>query len=341
MSTAARMIDANANRAREALRVLEDCARFALNDGALCERFKSLRHGLQSVLATLPPGWIEANRDTAHDPGRDAVGAHEMQRANLHAVATAAGKRLGESFRVLEECMKVVHAPSAAALEQLRYASYEAEAALLTRLGSSARQQWRVCVLLTERLCARSWQATLDAALEGGADAIQVREKEFSDRDLAARVRAVQAQVRNRASIIVNDRADVALATGADGVHLGAEDLSIADIRKLAGTQLLVGVSTHSLDEAAAAVAAGADYCGVGAMFSTSTKPSITPQGEPYLRAFLAAHPTTPHLAIGGITPANARSLASAGARGVAVSSSVCSAADPAAAVRALREAFA
>jgi thiamine-phosphate diphosphorylase len=197
-----------------------------------------------------------------------------------------------------------------------------------------------VCVLLTERLCARSWQATLDAALEGGADCIQVREKDFTARELATRVRAVLAQVNNRAAVIVNDRADVALAAGADGVHVGIHDLAISDIRKLAGTRLLVGASTHSLAEAAAAIDAGADYCGVGAMFPTSTKPSVAPQGEPYLRAFLAAHPGTPHLAIGGITPANVRALITAGARGVAVSSCVCAARDPAAAVRTLREAF-
>jgi thiamine-phosphate pyrophosphorylase len=155
--------------------------------------------------------------------------------------------------------------------------------------------------------------------------------------------------------VVVNDRLDVALACGADGVHLGQDDLSVRDARRVIAASmekggarvalgargaLLVGASTHSLDEARAAVEAGADVCGVGAMFATGTKPSVAPSGLPYLRAYLAAHGRVPHLAIGGITPANVRELAAAGCRGVAVSGTVCGADDPAAVVRALRSAL-
>lgn len=206
---------------------------------------------------------------------------------------------------------------------------------------SAVRRQWRVCVLLTERLCARPWREVLAAALEGGADCVQVREKEISTRELAARVRAVIDLARPAgAAVVVNDRADIALACGADGVHLGQDDLPVRDARRLAGERLLVGASTHSLDEARAAVEAGADLCGVGAMFATGTKPGIAPGGTGYLRAYLASFGRVPHLAIGGITPANAPELAAAGCRGVAVSGAVCGAADPAAVVRALRSAL-
>lgn len=215
---------------------------------------------------------------------------------------------------------------------------------------SAARAQWRVCVLLTERLCARPWREVLAAALAGGADCIQVREKELATRALSARVREVIELARPAgAAVVVNDRLDVALACGADGVHLGQEDLSVRDARGVVGASvadgrargaLLVGASTHSPDEARAAVEAGADVCGVGAMFATGTKPGIAPSGIPYLRAYLAAHGHVPHLAIGGITPANARELAAAGCRGVAVSGTVCGAEDPAAVVRALRSAL-
>jgi thiamine-phosphate pyrophosphorylase len=199
-----------------------------------------------------------------------------------------------------------------------------------------------VCVLLTERLCAHGWRETLAAAIAGGADCIQVREKEMPTRALADRVRAVVDAARPAGvAVVVNDRADVALACGADGVHVGQDDLSVRDVRRMAGDRLLVGVSTHSLEEARAAAEAGADVCGVGAMFATSLKPAIAAGGAAYLRDYLAHFARVPHLAIGGVTPANVGELAAAGCRGVAVSSAVCGARDPAAAVRALREALA
>jgi thiamine-phosphate pyrophosphorylase len=344
MSAAARVIDANANRAREALRVLEDAARFALNDAVLCAQLKDLRHALQGALSVLPQGWLLAHRDVVGDVGQEISGEHEMNRPDHHAVVVAAGKRLGEALRSIEEALKMVDMSAARRVEQLRYAAYQAEAALVLRMGNSRRRQWRVCVLLTESLCALPWQQVVEGALAGGACCIQVREKSMPTRQLAERVRAVVAaaekQSNGSCAVVVNDRVDVALACGAHGVHVGADDLSIEDARKVAGTSLLIGASTHSVQEASRALAAGADYCGVGAMFATATKPSVAPQGEQYLRGFLSAHPSARHLAIGGVSPSNVAALAAAGARGVAVSSCVCGAADPAAVVRELAKAL-
>ena len=375
-----RILDANANRAREALRVLEDAARFALDDAALCSQWKDVRHGLQGALAGLPPGWLEAHRAVEHDVGRAVEGAHEFARASHRSVVQAAGKRLGEALRSVEECLKVVDPAAARTVEALRYQAYAAEAALVLRMGSPARAQWRVCVLLTQELCAQPWERVVRAAVAGGADCIQVREKSMSTAALCQHVRAVMRVAEEagsagagaggagagaggagagaggaggaggananagaggaaaRPAIIVNDRVDVALACGADGVHVGQDDLAVQDVRRICGTQLLVGASTHSPEEAAAAVEAGADYLGVGAMFSSTTKPAVAATGLAYLQHVLRAHPGVAHLAIGGIHPQNAAQLAAVGARGVAVSSCVCAADDPAAVVRALRQ---
>jgi thiamine-phosphate pyrophosphorylase len=111
-------------------------------------------------------------------------------------------------------------------------------------------------------------------------------------------------------------------------------------VRRIAGRELRVGVSTHDLDEARAAVEAGADYCGVGAMFSTTLKPDREPAGPRYMRDFIERFPHTPHLAIGGITAANIHQLVEAGARGVAVSTAVCGADDPGTVCRKLRDAL-
>jgi thiamine-phosphate pyrophosphorylase len=158
---------------------------------------------------------------------------------------------------------------------------------------------------------------------------------------LARRVEEVVRVARPAgASVIVNDRVDVALAVGADGVHVGQDDLSVTDARRLAGRTLLVGVSTHDLDEARAAIEAGADYCGVGPMFETSTKIVSEPAGPAYLEAFIEQFPRTPHLAIGGIAPGNVGRLAKRGGQGVAVCAAVCGADRPGEVVKTLRAAL-
>lgn len=337
----ARIIDANANRAREAMRVMEDAARFALDDASLSRDLKSLRHELRSALERLPAGWIEANRDTPGDVGTTIIAETERSRTGMVDVVIAAGKRLGEALRVIEEAGKTIDAAFAGRIEALRYRAYDLEQRLQLRMGTGRARQWRICVLLTESICKRPWEDVLRAIIDGGADCIQVREKEMDGGALLPHVaRVIELARPAGVSIIVNDRADVALATGADGVHVGEHDLSIRDVRRIAGRTLLVGSSTHDLDEAKAAVEAGADYCGVGAMFASSLKPDRTPSGPEYLRAFIERYPNTPHLAIGGVGPENIYQLVEAGCRGVAVSSAVCGADDPARIVQALREAI-
>jgi thiamine-phosphate pyrophosphorylase len=213
-----------------------------------------------------------------------------------------------------------------------------AESAHSTAVPQAARaRQWRLCLLLTEAQCRLPWETVLERAILGGVDAVQVREKHLDARELVARARAVRAICAPRGvATIVNDRLDVALAADADGVHLGTADLPVREARRIAGSALRIGASTHSLEEARAAIDAGADHCGVGAMYESTLKPGLAPSGEAYLRAFVAEFPQVPHLAIGGIAPGRVAALARAGCRGVAVSSAICGAADPAAVARAI-----
>lgn len=340
-----RMIDANANRAREALRVMEDAARFALDDQDLCRRLKGIRHDLRAAMDLLRPGWIEANRDTPGDVGTTVTTDAEATRRSLHEVAIAAGKRLSEALRVIEESGKTVDPEFAVRIEGLRYRAYEAESALHMRMGAGGPVQRRVCVLLTESLCKLPWRDVLCSIVQAGADSaccIQVREKDMDGGDLATRVREVITAARPAGvSVIVNDRVDVALATGADGVHVGQTDMAVRDVRRIAGRSLLVGVSTHSMSQANAAIKAGADYCGVGPMFASDTKPDLAPSGGTYVREFFATYPHMPHLLIGGIRPDNIHEVVETGARGVAVSSAVCGADNPGAVVADLCEALA
>jgi thiamine-phosphate pyrophosphorylase len=341
MATLHRVIDANANRAREALRVLEDAARFHLDDAPATEAIKALRHELLSALRRLPPGVLDASRNVEGDVGTRISHASEMTRQSYADVVAAAGSRLGESLRSIEEAAKVLDSSLAGAVEQIRYRAYAAQQRLAQRLNGGRSRQWRVCVLLSESICRRPWLEVARLALAAGADCIQIREKTLDGGLLRTRVRRVlDLASEYGASVIVNDRVDVAMAAGAHGVHLGQDDLAIADARRIAGASLLVGASTHTMQEAATAVEGGCDYCGVGAMFPTALKPDRTPAGIEYLRAFIARYPSTPHLAIGGITADNVGALVEAGCQGAAVSTAVCAAHDPDEVVRRLRAAF-
>ncbi|WP_041378057.1 thiamine phosphate synthase [Phycisphaera mikurensis] len=344
-----RILDANANRAREALRVMEEAARFLLDDSRLAGTLKSDRHALRAALAGA--GDLAAGRDVGGDVGRTLTTPAEGERDTVVAVVAAAGGRASEALRALEEYGKAVPGVDAAAIEAIRYRGYAVAAELATRLRVAAQAKdrraqlqahpWRVCVLLDRAACRLPWERLLAAVLDAGADAIQVREKQTPSGPLLAHAREVVRRVERRAAVVVNDRPDLALLSGADGVHLGQDDVGVADARRVLGPAALVGVSTTSLCELAAAVADGADTVGLGPMFPTATKPGKAVAGVAYAEAALRRHPGLPHLAIGGITPANAGGLAAAGVRGVAVAASVTGAADPAAAVHGLLEALA
>lgn len=342
MPSVGRILDANANRAREALRVMEEAARFMLGDESLTREIKALRHELRALVEALP-GDPVAWRDTPGDVGTGVKTAAEGERAGVAEVAIAAGKRLSEALRAMEEYAKVLdpgepmraEARTPRELERLRYRGYELERRLNLALGRGVRRQWRLCVLISQELCpGGDWERVAEAAVAGGADCVQLREKAMDAGELLARARRLVAMGRPRGvSVIVNDRPDVALLAGADGVHVGQSDLPVREVRKLVGRQLLVGVSTSRLEEAEAAIRDGADYCGIGPMFPTTTKRKDVIAGPAYAAGYLAWG-RLPHLAIGGITPGNVSELAVAGVRGVAVSSCVCRADDPGEACR-------
>ncbi len=324
--------------------MLEEAARFLLDDQSLAAALKVDRHAL--VLALADAGDLAADRDAAGDVGRETKTADEAVRGGPIDVAAAAGARLSEALRVLEEYGKAQPGVDAAAIEAIRYRGYTLSAAVLAGLRAAAPRErlraapWRVCVLLDRAACRRPWAEVLDEVLDAGADCIQVREKGTADRALLAFAREVAARCTGRAAVIVNDRADLARLAGADGVHLGQDDLAVADARAVLGPDGVIGVSTTDPAELAAAVADGADTVGIGPMFPTTTKPGKAVAGVAYARAALASHPGLPHLAIGGITPGNAGELAAAGVRGVAVASAVTASDDPGAAVRGLLEAL-
>lgn len=335
----ARIIDANLNRAREALRVMEEYARFVLDDPAGCEVVKRLRHDLAACAQQLPARALLAARDTPGDVGTAISTPSEAQRADAASVFTAAAKRLPEALRAIEEYAKVVAPAVSAGVEALRYRAYDVEQRLALRGELSGRfARTRLYVLITASLCRGDWLQVAAAAIDGGADCLQLREKGLEDLDLLERARRLAALCRERGVLfIVNDRPDLAVLSGADGVHLGQTDLPPADARRMVGPERLIGLSTHTPDQLRAAIAAGPDYIAVGPMFDSSTKPQAHIAGRELL-SLAEDESTVPVVPIGGITLGNAGILAHAGARRLCVCSAVIAADDPLVAARALRE---
>ena len=333
-----RILDANFNRAREALRVAEDCGRFALNDPAITAMAKSLRSDLQEVFADMPVGEFITARDTPGDIGTEITSPTEPERHDLADVATAACKRLTESLRTIEEYGKFVAPAQTITVERMRYDAYTLEQRLLQRLLIGKQfEEVKLYVLLSSALCKGSVRELARAAIAGGADAIQLREKAISDAQflaLAAELRELTDETGRL--LIVNDRADIAALIGADGLHLGQDDLPVSEARKLLRPGAIVGKSSHSIEEAHAAVNQGADYISVGPVFATTTKES-TPVVGPELFQRAVSEIPLPLCPIGGINADNVGQLVAAGANRVAVCSAICCQKDPKAATEAIR----
>ncbi|MSR57604.1 MAG: thiamine phosphate synthase [Planctomycetaceae bacterium] len=332
-----RILDAAANRAREGLRVLEDYARFSADDRHLTEILKSLRHRLAEALELLDDRALISCRDTRHDVGTSVHTRREATRESLADVVRASCKRVQEATRTLEEYGKLVSPEFAGAMGELRYAGYTIEKALLTTFEARDRlNECRLYVLVTQKLCPGGAGPVIRAALSAGAGAIQVREKHLSDRELVDWGRRVREWTAAAGAVyVMNDRPDLAVLTDADGVHVGQDELTVRDARRIVGPDRIVGVSTRDLDQARAAVLDGADYIGVGPVFPSATKSFETYTGLEFVR-HVNAEITLPAFAIGGIDESNIAQVVAAGATRVAVSSAICGANDAAQVTREL-----
>ncbi len=335
---AARVVDVNLNRAREALRVLDDYARFVCDDRGLTEQVKKLRHALVEASARLPQSLLLAARDTPNDVGTSIGTTREYARTTPAEVATVNVKRLQEALRSAEEYGKVLDAGFGKAVEAIRYEAYTLERQLVRGADAKAKlADARLYVLLTGSQCVASMEWVIEQAAEGGADVFQLREKALTDRELIARARRVREWTREAGVLFVmNDRPDLARLVDADGVHLGQDDLPVAAARRIVGPDMLIGVSTHTVEQVRRAITDGADYIGIGPTFPSSTKQFEAFAGLDFVRE-VTAETTMPAFALGGINVTNVAEVVAAGAKRIAVSAAVATAAEPRAAAVALR----
>jgi len=307
-----RILDANLNRAREGLRIIEEWCRFGLNDSQLSSDFKYLRQ----EIAIWHSNEIRWARDTVADPGTDLSHAQEERRTDMKALLQANFCRVQEALRVIEEYGKLHQPKMGQAFKQMRYQVYILEDKLM---GDQRRQLlWRSHLYLVTTPVDNLLNI-VESALKGGLTLLQYREKTADDIwrwELASQLR--QLCHNYHALFIINDRVDLAIAVDADGIHLGQQDLPISVARQLLGKQKLIGRSTTNPVEMAAAIAQGADYIGVGPVYETPTKAGKPAAGLEYV-TYAAQNCQIPWFAIGGIDTSNINHVIDAGAKRVAV----------------------
>lgn len=334
-----RVLDANYNRCLEGLRVLEDHARFERENLALATDLKNLRHEIAISFPDSLFGRLHAMRDSRGDIGRAIEAADEYSRPDSVALVRANAARVKQALRTLEEYSKTISGSLGHRFETARYRFYSLE--MLLDRHAPRREQLlsaQLYVLVDAGSSTPAFVKRMTELVAARPDVIQLRDKTLDDRTLLERARLlVPIAQANGVLVIINDRADLCVLADADGVHVGQEELSVADARRIVGPDRIIGVSTHAIDQARQAEADGADYLGAGPTFPSGTKQFEAFPGLDYLRE-VASQITTPAFAIGGIEPERVNDVFATGLRRIAVSGCVARAEHPAAAIEQLRQ---
>ena len=340
-----RIIDANLNRIGEGLRLLEDIARLLLDDAALTQQLKTMRHELIRGDVSFQQQLLQS-RNAESDVGVDIEVAGEEKERELPIVLVANSRRVQESLRTLEELAKVPDTTpelDPEKFKQARFALYTIEQKLLSRLLRQDKLKYisgLYVIIDMQALKGRGHIEVASQAIRGGARTIQLRDKIPGKRELLP----VAQQLKNLCAehnvlFIINDYLDVALDTDADGLHLGQDDLPVKVARKLLPLGKILGCSVTTVEQAVAAQSEGADYVAVGSMYPTPSKETAKVVGLERLSQVRQAI-SLPLVAIGGISKDNAAEVMAAGADSVAVISAISGAESPEEASRQIAEIF-
>jgi thiamine-phosphate pyrophosphorylase len=332
-SAVIRIIDANLNRLAEGLRTLEEIARLVLDNAALTQQLKTLRHDL--IRGDLPFNLeLLRSRAAQEDVGADLEVSGESKSKDLPLIVVANSRRAQESLRVLEEMAKLPEAVpglDSDKFKQARFEVYTLEQTLVTRLlrrDKVKKVSGLYVIIDTQALGGRSHLEAARKVIEAGVKVIQFRDKESEKRQVLPIARELQSLCKEHDVLfIMNDYLDIALAAEADGLHIGQEDLPVKAARKLLPADKILGASAATPEEVREAEEGGADYIGVGCVFPTSSKDDVRLVGVERVRQIKAAA-RIPVAAIGGINISNTREVMEAGADSICVISAVLNAPD-------------
>jgi thiamine-phosphate pyrophosphorylase len=338
-----RIIDANSNRAAEALRTIEEYVRFVVNDAQMSQATKSLRHHLATIMQLVPLRDRSVARESQFDVGRNLTTIEETDRANVLAVVAAAFGRLKQALRCLEEYSKTIFSDAAELFEQMRYDAYQLEKMIINASLTDERLvRANVYAIVDGQGDSDAFSRRINGLCAAGVDLIQLRDKSLNDKVLLERamlLRRIIDAAECTPLMIMNDRPDLAVLSRADGVHVGQAELSVEQTRRIVGVDSLIGVSTHSLDQVKQAVIDGANYIGCGPVFVSETKNFAKFLGVEFLRQVVATT-MLPAFAIGGISLDNIGEVSAVGFTRIAVSACLTNTEDVTALVAKLKVAL-
>ena len=323
-----RVIDANGNRACEGLRMVEDICRFSLESTPLTAQYKHLRHTITKALIEMDSASRQLlhSRNTTDDIGVDRKAIKGEPKSSFYDLFRANCRRAEEALRVLEESSQLIEKSKLAGVfAACRYDLYTLESSTIPCFPRQAFQKVRLYLVTEESLSmGRSTLSVVQEAIKGGIDAVQLREPEMPLSRKIALGREIRKITRDSGTLfIVNDRPDLAMILDADGVHLGQDDLPVAEARKLMGSDILIGKSTHNWTQALEASKEDIDYLSVGPIYQTTSKKNAwAPVGIPLLSR-VSARVKMPIVAIGGITVANLKNVLECGEVTIAVISAI------------------
>ncbi len=340
-----RVIDANANRLMEGLRVVEEVCRFILDNKNLTEKMKSLRiRSKENLIKILnSKDILVGSRDSRKDVGRLMYPKSESDRQNYASIVSSNISRCQEASRVIEEFGKMISPEVGRAFKEIRFSLYDIEKDILefTQLKKrSDKLNFDLYVVTDPDVLGK--KSPVDAvkdAIKGGAKIIQLRDKKASIGQYFKWAKEINSICKKAGvTFIVNDYVDVCLALDADGIHIGQDDMPVDEVRKLIGHDKLIGLSTHSYEQASKGAKSGADYISIGPVFSTQSKPNTVPVGIPLIKRYIKEKNTLPFVAIGGINETNLEFVINAGAKRIAVIRAAIGQKDISRAVRDLRK---
>jgi len=319
-------LDANINRCIEGIRVCEDIFRFSVKN-ILSAEFKDLRHKITGIISVIPSGELLAGRDVLNDEQKFINTVSEMKRESIKDIFRSNIRRAVEAARVIEEFSKSIDPAIAAGFQGIRFSLYDLEKRgwlLLEKTLLMDRFRFSLYAIIDSGFVNAGQMEETSRILSGsGAGIIQLRMKNVPDRDYLSMAEKISRVCRdNNTLFIVNDRIDIAMLSGADGIHLGQDDIPVSAARSVSGDGLITGISTCSVDEASAAE--DADYIAAGPVFPTSSKDGSMLEGIGIETVReICGNTVKPVVAIGGISESNARLLMDAGVSSLCVISAL------------------
>ncbi|TDT71978.1 thiamine-phosphate diphosphorylase [Hypnocyclicus thermotrophus] len=320
-----RILDANVNRVAEGIRVIEDIARFDLEDKKLTDKLRNIRHILRKNFQNLDKKFILA-RDSAHDIGKEISNLNDNdKKLDEIQIILANFKRVTEGLRVIEEITKLIDYKKSKIIENIRYESYYLEKEFNLKIFKNTKKKIPKGIygITAENFSnGRSNIECVKEMIKAGIKIIQYREKNKTINEKSREAYEIAKICKeNNVIFIVNDHIEIAMLVDADGVHLGQEDLDIKSARKILGENKIIGISTHAIEEAQKAKKDGADYIGVGPIFPTTTKDRKA-VGLEYLK-YIVNNIDIPFVAIGGIKEHNIDKILNIGAYSISLVSEI------------------